>query len=79
MSKIKCKDTKIKVSPYDLSAVNTGKFKKAGNLLMINIDSKTMEATKQAMKTKTHRSFHGMFWGLHGLAINVDLSLGSWS
>ena len=72
MNKIKYKGTKNEVGPYDLSAVNGNKFKKARNLLMINIDSKTMEATKQAMKTPTCFSFHGLFCGLHGLAINVD-------
>ena len=45
--------------------VHSSEFLAPGAKAEINIDGKTMEATKQAMKT--HFCFHGLFCGLHGL------------
>ena len=52
--------------------VHSSEFLALGAKAEINIDGKTMEATKQAMKTPMRFSFHGLFCSLHGLAINVD-------
>ena len=52
--------------------VHSSEFLAPGAKAEINFDGKTMEATKQAMKTPTHFSFHSLFCGFHGLAVNVD-------
>ena len=52
--------------------VHSSEFLAPGAKAEINIDGKTMEAPKHAMKTPMRFSFHGLFRGLHGLAINVD-------
>ena len=52
-------------------------FRANKSRITILLEQQKVDMTGCNFKGKTRRSFHGLFCGLHGLAINVDLSLGS--